>query len=101
MLGGVSPASPHPARFARRPPLGGGKPGIPLSPVSAHMLPKAIAEERPMTPQERELIADLFDRLARIESEPRDPEADRAIAEGLVRPPPANDPLVQPALVPD
>ena len=54
-----------------------------------------------MTPQERELIADLFDRLARIESEPRDPEAERAIAEGLVRAPHAIYPLVQTVLVQD
>lgn len=54
-----------------------------------------------MTPQERELIADLFDRLARLESEPRDPQAERAIAEGLARAPHAIYPLVQTVLVQD
>ena len=36
-----------------------------------------------MTPQERQLIDDLFDRLSRLESAPRDPEAAAAIAQGL------------------
>ena len=38
-----------------------------------------------MTPQERELIADLFDRLEKLESMPRDPEAVREIQDGLAR----------------
>jgi hypothetical protein len=54
-----------------------------------------------MTPQERELIADLFDRLAQLEDQPRDPEAERAIAEGLRRAPHAVYPLVQTVLVQD
>src|SRR5947208_13885408 len=54
-----------------------------------------------MTPQERELIADLFDRLAQLENQPRDPEAERAIAEGLRRAPHAVYPLVQTVLVQD
>jgi hypothetical protein len=54
-----------------------------------------------MTPQERELIADLFDRLAELEDQPRDPEAERAIAEGLARAPHAIYPLVQTVLVQD
>src|SRR5262245_21573974 len=54
-----------------------------------------------MTPQERELIADLFDRLARLESQPRDPDAERAIAEGLASAPHAIYPLVQTVLVQD
>ena len=40
-----------------------------------------------MTPQERRLIDELFDRLARLESAPRDPGAVGAINEGLERAP--------------
>jgi hypothetical protein len=54
-----------------------------------------------MTPQERELIADLFDRLAQLENQPRDPDAERAIREGLRRAPHSIYPLVQTVLVQD
>jgi hypothetical protein len=54
-----------------------------------------------MTPQERELIVDLFDRLAQLEDQPRDPQAERAVAEGLARAPHAIYPLVQTVLVQD
>ena len=54
-----------------------------------------------MTPQERQLIDELFDRLAKLERQPRDPEAERAIAEGLARAPHALYPLVQTVLVQD
>src|SRR5436190_17619771 len=54
-----------------------------------------------MTPQERELIADLFDRLARLENQPHDPDAERAIRDGLRRAPHAIYPLVQTVLVQD
>jgi uncharacterized protein len=54
-----------------------------------------------MTPQERELISDLFDRLARLESQPYDPDAERAIRNGLRRAPHAIYPLVQTVLVQD
>jgi hypothetical protein len=54
-----------------------------------------------MTPEERQLIDDLFDRLARLEANPRDAEAERAIAEGLNRAPHAVYALVQTALVQD
>ena len=54
-----------------------------------------------MTPQERQLIDDLFDRLARLESTPRDPDAEAAIADGLKRAPHAVYALVQTALVQD
>jgi hypothetical protein len=54
-----------------------------------------------MTPQERQLVDELFDRLARLEGQPRDPEAERAIAEGLARAPHALYPLVQTVLVQD
>src|SRR5262249_26345553 len=54
-----------------------------------------------MTPQERQLVADLFDRLASLEGERRDPDAERAIAEGLSRAPNAAYALVQTVLVQD
>ena len=40
-----------------------------------------------MTPQERQLIDDLFDRLAKLENAPRDPEAMSAIMQGLRKAP--------------
>jgi uncharacterized protein len=58
-------------------------------------------KEGAMTPQERELITKLFDRLTPLENAPRDPEAERAIAEGLARAPHAIYPLVQTVLVQD
>jgi len=54
-----------------------------------------------MTPQERQLVSDLFDRLAKLETSPRDPEAERLIADGLARAPHAAYALVQTALVQD
>ena len=54
-----------------------------------------------MTPQERHLVDELFERLARLESAPRDRDAERAIAEGLSRAPNAIYPLVQTVLVQD
>jgi hypothetical protein len=54
-----------------------------------------------MTPQERQLIDDLFDRLARLESAPRDPEAVAAISQGLQHAPSAVYALVQTVLVQD
>jgi hypothetical protein len=54
-----------------------------------------------MTPQERQLIDDLFDRLAKLESAKRDPEAMSAIMEGLRTAPNAVYALVQTALVQD
>jgi hypothetical protein len=54
-----------------------------------------------MTPQERQLIDDLFDRLAKLESAPRDPEAAAAIAQGLRGAPNAVYALVQTVLVQD
>jgi uncharacterized protein len=58
-------------------------------------------EETAMTPQERQLIVDLFERLAALENQPRDPEAERAIREGLAKAPHAIYPLVQSVLVQD
>jgi uncharacterized protein len=54
-----------------------------------------------MTPQEQELVNELFDRLAKLESNPRDPDAERLIADGLRRAPHAVYALVQTALVQD
>ncbi|MTW17729.1 DUF2076 family protein [Rhodoplanes serenus] len=54
-----------------------------------------------MTPQERQLVDDLFQRLATLEREPRDPEAERAIREGLSRAPNAVYALVQTTLLQD
>ena len=54
-----------------------------------------------MTPQEQELVNELFDSLAKLESDPRDPNAERLIADGLRRAPHAVYVLVQTALVQD
>jgi hypothetical protein len=54
-----------------------------------------------MTPQERQLVDDLFDRLSKMESAPRDPDAAAAIAQGLRIAPNAIYPLVQTVLVQD
>lgn len=54
-----------------------------------------------MTPQERQLVESLFDRLAKLEDVPRDGDAVRAIEDGLRRAPNAIYPLVQTVLVQD
>src|SRR5215468_3155706 len=54
-----------------------------------------------MTPQERQLVTELFDRLTSLEGTERDPDAERAIADGLRRAPNAAYALVQTALVQD
>jgi len=54
-----------------------------------------------MTPQERQLIDDLFDRLAKLEGSPRDRDAEAAIMEGLRRAPNGAYALVQTVLVQD
>jgi uncharacterized protein len=54
-----------------------------------------------MTPQEQELVNELFDRLAQLESNPRDPSAERLIADGLRDAPHAIYALVHTALVQD
>ena len=54
-----------------------------------------------MTPQEQELVNELLDRLAKLEGSPRDPDAERLIADGLSRAPHAVYALVQTALVQD
>src|ERR1700691_716693 len=54
-----------------------------------------------MTPQERQLVDDLFDRLSKVDSAPRDPDAASAIAQGLRSAPNAVYALVQTVLVQD
>src|SRR6201995_3618549 len=57
--------------------------------------------ETVMTPQERQLVDDLFDRLSKLESAPRDPDAIAAISQGLRRAPNAVYALVQTTLLQD
>ena len=54
-----------------------------------------------MTPQEQELVTELFDRLAKLENDSRDPDAERLIADGMRRAPHAVYALMQTALVQD
>ena len=54
-----------------------------------------------MTPQEQALLNELFDRLAKLESNSRDRDAERLIADGLRQAPHAVYALVQTALVQD
>ena len=52
-----------------------------------------------MQPQERELIVGLFDRLRPFDSQPRDPEAERLIADSVARQPSTPYLLAQTVLV--
>src|SRR5262249_59354228 len=54
-----------------------------------------------MTPEERNLVIELFDRLATLEDAPRDAEAERLIRDGLRQAPNASYALVQTVLVQD
>ncbi|HEY0911982.1 MAG TPA: DUF2076 domain-containing protein, partial [Bradyrhizobium sp.] len=54
-----------------------------------------------MTPQERQLVDDLFARLSTVEGAPRDPDAVAAMAQGLRTAPNAVYALVQTVLVQD
>jgi uncharacterized protein len=54
-----------------------------------------------MTPEERNQVTDLFDRLAALEDNPRDREAERLIQDGLRHAPNAPYTLVQTALIQD
>ncbi|KIZ42240.1 MULTISPECIES: DUF2076 domain-containing protein [Rhodopseudomonas] len=54
-----------------------------------------------MTPQERQLVDDLFERLAHVETAPRDPDATAAITQGLRTAPNATYALVQTVLLQD
>jgi hypothetical protein len=57
--------------------------------------------EETMTPQERKLLDELFEKLASLEDAPRDEDAVAAINAGLERAPNALYPLVQTVLVQD
>jgi hypothetical protein len=63
--------------------------------------PIGVLEENDMTPQERQLMAELFTRLASLENSPRDPDAEAMIREGFRRAPNAAYSLVQTVLVQD
>jgi hypothetical protein len=65
--------------------------------ISARVAP----EETPMTPQERQLVTELFDRLAQLENNPRDPDAEDLIAEQWDKAPNASYALVQTVIVQD
>ena len=54
-----------------------------------------------MTPQEQQLVNELFARLAQLESVPRDPDAERLIAQGVQKAPNSAYALVQTVLVQD
>jgi hypothetical protein len=54
-----------------------------------------------MMPAERKLVTELFDRLATLEDAQRDPDAEKAIRDGLAQAPNALYALVQTALVQD
>ena len=54
-----------------------------------------------MTPQERQLVDELFNRLSQLENAPRDPDATAAIMDGLRKAPNAVYALVQTALLQD
>src|ERR1700675_3433797 len=54
-----------------------------------------------MTPQERQLVDELFDRLSKLENAPREPDAVAAIAQGLRKAPNAVYALVQTVLLQD
>jgi uncharacterized protein len=54
-----------------------------------------------MTPHEQALLNELFDRLAKLEGNPRDKDAERLIGDGLRQAPHAVYALVQTALVQD
>jgi hypothetical protein len=54
-----------------------------------------------MTPEERNLVGELFDRLATLEDAPRDRDAERLIQDGLRQAPNATYALVQTVLIQD
>lgn len=54
-----------------------------------------------MTPQERQLVDELFDRLTKLENAPRDPDAIAAISDGQRKAPGAIYALVQTVLLQD
>ena len=86
--------------------LGQGAVGAPAQPLpapqSATYIPaRAQARRHAMTPQESQLVDELFNRLVQLETARRDPEAERLIADGLRRAPHAVYALVQTVLLQD
>src|SRR5512132_935184 len=50
---------------------------------------REMKESAPMTPQERELLTGLFDRLKQCDRNPKEPDADRFIAQAVAAQPSA------------
>src|SRR4029077_162053 len=69
--------------------------------VTTGLIVVTEARRRPMTPEERNLVIELFDRLATLEDAQRDPDAERLIRDGLRQAPNASYALVQTVLVQD
>src|SRR5437660_5623775 len=69
-------------------------------PFDLHESPGAT-QEPTMTPEERNLVIELFDRLTTLEDAARDPDAERLIEDGLRQAPNAPYALVQTVLVQD
>jgi hypothetical protein len=68
---------------------------------AAYIFPVVTRKDATMTPEERSLITELFDRLATLENAPRDPAAEQAIYDDFQRAPNAAYALVQTVLVQD
>src|SRR5437763_5940792 len=64
-------------------------------------MPSPGRNETTITPEELNLVTELFDRLATLEDAPRDPDAERLIRDGLRQAPNAPYALVQTVLVQD
>ena len=60
---------------------------LPAARASPHKRQFRMPGRAAMTPQEQALVDELFARLASVENAPRDPEAERLIADGLRRRP--------------
>jgi hypothetical protein len=69
--------------------------------LGLHSSQPSREKEQPMTPEERKLVEELFDRLATLEDVERDPDAERLIKDGLRQAPNAPYTLVQTVLVQD
>jgi hypothetical protein len=67
----------------------------------AYILAVVTQKDATMTPEERNLINELFDRIATLENAQRDPAAEQAIYDGFQRAPSAAYALVQTVLVQD
>src|SRR5581483_911957 len=76
---------------------------IPRPPALPYILPIVSGRKglRPMTEEERKLIAYLFNRLVTLENSPRDPAAEQAIYDGFQQAPNAAYALVQTVLIQD